>query len=263
MAKSAVLNVMEQAAMKAARILRFDFGEVENLQVSRKGPADFVSTADHRAEQIIFESLQKARPDYGFLMEERGEEPGKDTQHRWIVDPLDGTTNFLHGLPIFAVSIALESQGEIVAGLIYNPISDDLYTAQKGVGAYLNDRRIRVSGRNTFSECVVGTGIPHFGRSNHSEYVKELDQVMREVSGVRRFGSAAMDLAWVASGRMDGFWEYDLNYWDIAAGLIMVREAGGFVSGQLESDTKPTEGLIVAGNDYVHGKLREILNNNQ
>lgn len=259
MARSAILNVMVQAAMKAGRSLSRDFGEVQNLQVSLKGPGDYVSQADRKAEEIIFTELSRARPGYSFLMEERGTVAGDDDQHRWIVDPLDGTTNFLHGLPIFSVSIALERQGQIVAGVIYNPAMDELYTAERGGGAFLNDRRLRVSGRARLSDCVVGTGVPHLGRGHHGNFLIELRHVMGEVAGVRRLGSAALDLAYVAAGRMDAFWEHSLSAWDIAAGVLLVREAGGFVSdvdggqGMLES------GSIVAGNEAIHRAMLKTL----
>ncbi|PLP60074.1 inositol monophosphatase [Mesorhizobium loti] len=259
MARSALLNVMVQAAMKAGRSLSRDFGEVQNLQVSMKGPGDYVSQADRKAEDIIFTELSKARPGYAFLMEERGTVSGDDDQHRWIVDPLDGTTNFLHGIPIFSVSIALERQGQIVAGVIYNPAMDELYTAERGGGAFMNDRRLRVAARNKLSDTVIGCGVPHLGRGHHGNFLIELRNVMAEVAGIRRLGSAALDLAYVAAGRMDGYWEDKLSPWDIAAGILMVREAGGYVSdpdggqGMLES------GSLVAGNEAIHRALLATL----
>ena len=259
MGRSAILNVMVQAAHKAGRELRHDFGEIENLQISKKGPADFVSAADKKSEQIIFESLKYARPDYGFLMEESGDIKGKDSQHRWIIDPLDGTTNFLHGIPIFAISIALERQGILTAGVIYNPITDELFTAERGIGAYFNDYRLRVSGRRSLSDCVLGTGIPHLGKEGHAQYLNEMAPIMKKVSGIRRFGAASLDLAWVASGRMDGYWEYGLNYWDIAAGIVMVREAGGFVSSPMENKPNENRNLTIAGNDHVFRSLITVL----
>src|SRR5262245_6165623 len=230
MARSALLNVMVQAASKAGRSLSRDFGEVQNLQVSLKGPGDYVSQADRKAEDVIFAELSRARPGYGFMMEERGEVPGEDDQHRWIVDPLDGTTNFLHGIPVFAISIALERQGQLVAGVVYNPAMDELFTAERGGGAFLNDRRLRVSARNRLSDSVIGTGVPHLGRGHHGNYLIELRNVMGEVSGIRRMGAAAIDLAYVAAGRFDGFWEEGLSPWDVAAGIVLIREAGGFVT---------------------------------
>jgi myo-inositol-1(or 4)-monophosphatase len=255
MARSALLNVMVQAAMKAGRSLGRDFGEVQNLQVSLKGPGDYVSQADRKAEEIIHAELSRARPGYAFLMEERGAVEGEDGQHRWIVDPLDGTTNFLHGLPMFGISIALERQGQIVAGVIYNPAIDELYTAERGGGAFLNDRRLRVAGRSKLSDCVIGTGIPHLGQGHHGNYLIELRHVMAETSGVRRIGAAALDLAYVAAGRLDGFWEDSLSPWDMAAGMLLIREAGGFVSDKAGGQDMLENGSIVAGNEAIHRAL--------
>src|SRR5690606_9214971 len=255
MARSALLNVMVQAAMKAGRSLSRDFGEVQNLQVSMKGPGDYVSQADRKAEDIIFTELSKARPGYGFLMEERGAVAGDDDQHRWIVDPLDGTTNFLHGIPIFAVSIALERQGQLVAGVVYNPAMDELYTAERGGGAFMNDRRLRVAARVKLSDAVIGCGVPHLGRPQHGQFLVELRNVMAEVSGVRRLGSASLDLAYVAAGRMDGFWERGLSPWDIAAGILLIREAGGFVSDMKGGQAMLEDGSIIAGNEPIHRAL--------
>ncbi|MEE8296329.1 MAG: inositol monophosphatase family protein, partial [Hyphomicrobium sp.] len=229
MPASALMNVMVSAARKAGRSLARDFGEVEQLQVSVKGPANFVSAADHKAEDIIYRELAKARPGYSFLMEERGEVAGADASHRWLVDPLDGTTNFLHGLPLFAISIGLEREGQLVAGVIYNPINDDLFTAEKGRGAFLNDRRLRVAVRKSLADALVTTGIPHLGRPGHTIFLRELETVIKEVAGVRRTGSAALDLAWTAAGRFDAYWERGIKPWDLAAGILLVREAGGFV----------------------------------
>jgi myo-inositol-1(or 4)-monophosphatase len=225
------MNVMVGAARKAGRSLTRDFGEVEQLQVSVKGPANFVSAADHKAEEVIFTELSRARPGYSFLMEERGEVRGVDNSHRWIVDPLDGTTNFLHGVPLFAVSIGLEREGQLVAGVVYNPVTDEMFTAEKGKGAYLNDRRrLRVAARRTLADALVTTGIPHLGRPNHGVFLNEVGGVMKEVAGVRRTGSAALDLAWTAAGRFDAYWERNIQPWDTAAGIVLVREAGGAVS---------------------------------
>lgn len=258
MARSAIINVMVQAAMKAGRSLARDFGEVQNLQVSLKGPGDYVSQADRKAEEIIHAELSRARPGYSFLMEERGVIPGDDDQHRFIVDPLDGTTNFLHGVPIFSISIALERQGQLVAGVIYNPAMDELYTAERGGGAFLNDRRLRVAARARLSDAVVGTGIPHLGRGHHGRALIDLKNVMGETAGIRRFGSAALDLAYVAAGRMDGFWEDGLAAWDMAAGILMVREAGGFCTDR-KGGQAMFDGSIVAGNEPVHKALLKIL----
>ena len=259
MARSALLNVMVQAAVKAGRSLSRDFGEVQNLQVSMKGPGDYVSAADKKAEQIIYTELAKARPGYAFLMEERGAVEGDDAEHRWIVDPLDGTTNFLHGIPMFSISIGLERQGQIVAGVIYNPAMDELYTAERGGGAFMNDRRLRVAARSKLSDAVIGTGVPHLGRGHHGNYLVELRNVMGEVSGIRRMGSAALDLAYVAAGRMDGFWEHGLQPWDLAAGVILIREAGGFVSDDKGGNDFLDSGSIVAGNEAIQKVLLKTL----
>ena len=259
MARSALLNVMVGAATKAARALKRDFGEVENLQVSRKGPADFVSAADHRAEEIIRTELERARPDYGFLMEESGETRGRDPQHRWIVDPLDGTTNFLHGIPQFAISIALERQGRLSAALVYNPITDELFTAERGGGAFLNDRRLRVAARTSMADAVIGTGMPFMGRGDRDRYMAELAGLIPAVAGVRRFGAAALDLAWVAAGRFDGFWERGLHAWDMAAGILLIREAGGYVTDLDGGEAILERGHIVAGNEAIHRQLLTLL----
>ena len=260
MARSALLNVMVQAALKAGKSLSRDFGEVQNLQVSVKGPSDFVSQADIKAERVVREELMKARPTYGFLGEESEEIIGTDGAHRWIVDPLDGTTNFLHGIPQFAVSIALERNGELVAGVIFNPATDELYSAERGGGAFLNDRRIRVAARKVLSDCVIGCGVPHLGRGNHGKFLVELRHVMGEVAGVRRMGAAALDLAYVAAGRLDGFWETGLSPWDMAAGLVLIREAGGYTSDMSGGAEMFSSGNVVAGNEYIHKALVETVN---
>jgi myo-inositol-1(or 4)-monophosphatase len=259
MARSAIINVMVQAAMKAGRSLSRDFGEVQNLQVSLKGPGDYVSQADRRAEDIVYTELSKARPGYAFLMEERGAVDGADDQHRWIVDPLDGTTNFLHGIPVFAISIALERQGQLVAGVVYNPVMDELYTAERGGGAFMNDRRLRVAARTRLSDAVIGCGIPHLGRGHHGNFLVELRNVMGETAGVRRLGSAALDLAYVAAGRMDGYWGTGLSAWDVAAGLLLVREAGGFASEPDGGQDMLESGNVVAGNEAIHRALVNTL----
>ena len=262
MPRSALLNVMVGAASKAGRRLARDFGEVENLQVSLKGPGDFVSKADRMAEQTLRDELLHARPDYGFLGEESEEIPSRDGRHRWIVDPLDGTTNFLHSIPIFAISIALErrtaGKAEIVAALVYNPVSDELYTAEKGSGAFLNDRRVRVAARRRLEDAVVGNGMPHLGRGEHGRFLMQLRAVMARVAGSRRMGSAALDLAAVAAGRLDAYWEEHLSAWDIAAGLLLVREAGGFVSSPDGGDPLQT-GHVIAGNERLHKQLTSVL----
>jgi myo-inositol-1(or 4)-monophosphatase len=258
---SPTLNVMISAARKAGRSLIRDFGEVEHLQVSIKGPANFVSAADHKAEDIIFKELSKARADYGFLMEERGEVIGADKTHRWLVDPLDGTTNFLHSNPLFAVSIGLEREGQLVAGVIYNPASDELFTAEKGKGAFMNDRRLRVAARKTLADALVTTGIPHRGREGHPRFMKEMSLLMQEVAGVRRTGSAALDLAFVAAGRFDAYWEHNLKPWDLAAGLVIVREAGGFVSDLKGGERILESGDVLAANAALHKAFGAVLFN--
>lgn len=260
--RSALLNVMTAAAQKAGRGLVRDFGEIENLQVSKKGTADFVSNADRKAEKTLVAELSKARPKFGFLLEEGGEIEGTDTSNRWIIDPLDGTTNLLHGLPHFSISIALERDGDPAAGVIYDPLADQMFTAEKGQGAHLNNRRIRVSGRSDLTESLFCTGIPFAGRgpqSNHDRFLKQLGAVMGVSSGVRRFGSAALDLAYVAAGRYEGFWEAGLEPWDIAAGIVLVREAGGYVTDLKGGNGMMKSGEIIAANDQLHGKLKEIL----
>ncbi len=261
--RSATINVMIRAADRAARGLKRDFGEVENLQVSRKGPADFVGTADLKAERVLREELRKARPDYGFLMEESGARAGAEgCTRRWIVDPLDGTSNFLHGLPHFAISIALEDAGEVIAALVHDPIKNDLFYAEKGIGAYLNHRRMRVSSRRRLDDALIATGIPFKGRGGEEErqrFQAELDKVMTETAGVRRWGTASLDLAYVAAGRYEGFWERGLEIWDIAAGILLVREAGGLVS-TIEGKHLQLEGpSILAANDQLHRDLFKLL----
>jgi myo-inositol-1(or 4)-monophosphatase len=247
---------MEAAARKAARGLVRDFGEVEQLQVSKKGPADFVSAADLRAERLLRTELQKARPRYGFLLEEQGEVKGVDEHNRWVIDPLDGTTNFLHGIPHFAISIAHERDGEVIAGVIYEPIRDEMFWAEKGAGAYLNDRRLRVSGRADLAASLIATGLPFKGRATHPRYLDTLNAVMERVAGIRRFGSAALDLAYVAAGRYEGFWEFGLSRWDIAAGVLLVREAGGFVTDLAGGDADALDtGNVLAANGQLHAPL--------
>jgi myo-inositol-1(or 4)-monophosphatase len=259
MIRSPLITVITDAVMKASRALKRDFGEVENLQVSRKGPGDFVSAADRRAEQILREALEKARPGYGFMLEEGGVVEGTDKSHRWHVDPLDGTTNFLHGVPQFAISVGLEREGQIVAGAIYDPIKDEMFIAERGKGAYLNNRRIRVAARSDMADALVGCGMPHIGRGDHGRFLRESSVIMSHAGGLRRFGSAALDLAYVACGRLDVFWERDLNSWDMAAGIVLIREAGGFVS-DAEGGSNPIEtGTIACGNEMLHRELLRLL----
>jgi myo-inositol-1(or 4)-monophosphatase len=259
--RSAVINVMAKAADKAARSLRRDFGEVSNLQVSSKGPGDFVSVADHKSERVIKEELLKARPNFGFVMEESGATPGSDPDHTWIVDPLDGTTNFLHGLPHFAISIALQHKGEIIAGLVFDPIKDETFWAEKGAGAFCNDRRMRVSMRKALPESLLFTGIPFIGHGDRPKFVRQLDAAMRETAGVRRLGSASLDLAYVAAGRCEGFWEDGLSSWDIAAGILLVREAGGYVSDLKGGQTMLQSGSVLATNGVLHAPLQALIGN--
>ena len=257
-ATSPTLNVMIAAARKAARSLARDFGELENLQVSRKGPSDFVSAADIKVEKTLFEELSKARPGYAFLMEERGGVEGTDKTHRWIVDPLDGTTNFLHGLPHFAISIGLEREGVLVAGVVYNVARDELFWAEKGSGAYLNDKRLRVAGRTELRDALFATGAPYNGRPGHQQFLQEVERVIARTAGIRRFGAASLDLAYVAAGRFDGFWERGLAPWDIAAGVVLVREAGGFAN-EIDGGDFMKTGAIVASNERLAPQLTQIL----
>ena len=261
---SGLITVMQRAARKAAPRIRRDFGEVEQLQVSRKGPADFVSMADKRAEQTVVEELRHARPDWSFWLEEGGTIEGDPRKPRWIVDPLDGTTNFLHGVPHFAISIAVEERRpsggtEISHGLVYQPLTDESFWAEKGRGAWLQDARLRVSARRDLSESLIGTGIPHCGRGDAERWTKIYAAVGPQVSGVRRFGAASLDLAWVAAGRMDGFWEDDLDLWDTAAGVLLVREAGGFVTDYRGSDRSFERREYVAGSAAIHNKLQKLV----
>ncbi len=257
--QSALLKVMSDAARKAARGLNRDFGELTELQVSRKGAADYVTAADIKAEQVIFEALTKARPGYGFLGEERGMVEGTDKTHTWIVDPIDGTTNFMHAIPHFAINIALEREGTIVAAVTYNPVTNDLFWAEKGKGTYVNDKRLRVAARSRMDEALLATGIPYLGHGQHGRFLKELHQIGQRVAGVRRFGSAALDLAWVAAGRYDGFWERDLKPWDIAAGLLLVSEAGGKVTDADGGEDMLKSGSVLAANLDLHPLILERL----
>ena len=263
---SGLISVMERAARKAAPRLRRDFGEVEQLQVSRKGPADFVSMADERAERTLVEELRHARPDWGLLLEEGGEIEGNPAKPRWVVDPVDGTSNFLHGIPHFAISIAVQEPkpggqgwGEISHGLVYQPLTDESFWAEKGRGAWLQDRRLRVSSRRNLDDALIATGVPYKGHGDQERFLRILEAVAPEVAGIRRFGSAALDLAWVAAGRYDGFWEEELEPWDIAAGLILVREAGGFVTDFRGSDAGLAKGEVLAANDQIHSRLHKLL----
>jgi myo-inositol-1(or 4)-monophosphatase len=260
MIRSALMTVMTNAAIKAGRGLKRDFGEIEQLQVSMKGPGDFVSLADKRAEKTLFEELSRARPGYGFVLEEGGRVEGSDKSHTWHVDPLDATTNFLHAIPIFAISIALEREGQIIGGVVYNPADDEMYVAEKGQGAFGGARRLRVAGRQDLSQALFGCGVPHLGKpAEHPLFQAELAKAMTRVVNVRRLGCAALDLAYVAAGKFDAFWERGLHSWDIAAGAVLVREAGGFVS---DADGAPDflkTGSICAGNETMWRELLALL----
>jgi myo-inositol-1(or 4)-monophosphatase len=261
---SGLLTVMDRAARKAGAKLRRDFSEVQHLQVSRKGPADFVSKADQRAERTLYEDLLHARPDWGFLLEEAGEIPGDPNKPRWIIDPLDGTSNFLHGLPHFAISIAVEEpmpngKREITTGLVYQPLTDESFWAEKGRGAWLQDQRLRVSARRDLTESLIATGIPFMGHGDFSQWTRIFGAVAPHVAGIRRYGAASLDLAWVAAGRFDGYWEADLQPWDVAAGMLLIREAGGFVTDFRGGDRAMDRSEFLAGNDAIHSKLHKLV----
>ena len=259
MLHSALINVMVKAARRAGRSLSRDLGEIENLQVSLKGPANFVSAADKRAEEMLYSDLAKARPGYGFIGEEGGTREGADKTHTWIVDPLDGTTNFLHGIPQFAISIGLQREGTMIAGVIYNPATDDLFIAERGKGAFLNDTRLRVAARKQLHDCVIACGLPHIGRGDLPLSRDEMTALQPRVAGLRRFGAASLDLAYVAAGRLDGYWERNLKPWDMAAGMIMIREAGGVVSDIQTPGDPLVSGDVVCGNETIHAELTKIL----
>ncbi len=261
---SGLMTVIDRAARKAAPRLRRDFNEVQHLQVSKKGPADFVSMADKRAEQTLFEELSHARPDWGFVLEERGEVPGDPAKPRFIVDPLDGTSNFLHGIPHFAISIAVEEplpsgKREITTAMVYQPLTDESFWAEKGRGAWNTDQRLRVSARREMSDALIATGIPFMGHGDFVQWSRIFGAVAPQVAGIRRLGSAALDLAWVAAGRFDGFWESDLNVWDVAAGMLLVKEAGGFVTDFRGGDRTVERSEFLAANDVLHSKLHKLV----
>ena len=256
---SPLLNIMQKAAKKASRGLRRDFNELENLQVKTKGPANFVTASDIRTQKIIYEELSYAKPDWSFIMEESKPIENQNTKARFIIDPIDGTTNFMHGNPNFAISIAAEINNRLEAAIIYSPITDEMFTAERGKGSFLNDKRIRVATRKKLSESILITGIPHLGRGNKELFIKEMDKIIPEVAGIRRSGSAALDLAWIAAGRYDIFWERGLSVWDIAAGILLVREAGGFAKGIDGSDQDLWNGNIISGNDDIILALSEKL----
>jgi myo-inositol-1(or 4)-monophosphatase len=261
---SGLLTIMERAARKAGSKLRRDFNEVQQLQVTRKGPADFVSKADQAAEQTLYQELSRARPDWGFLLEESGEIEGDPAKPRFIIDPLDGTSNFLHGIPHFAISIAVEEtlasgKREITTGLVYQPVTDESFWAEKGRGAWLQDQRLRVSGRRDLDESLIATGIPFLGHGDFAQWSRIFGAIAPEVAGIRRFGAASLDLAWVAAGRFDGYWEANLQPWDVAAGMLIVREAGGFVTDFRGGDRAMERSEFLAGNDALHSKLHKLV----
>ncbi len=259
MALTPHMNIMIKAAEKASRSLVRDFGEVEQLQVSRKGPGDFVSAADHRSEEIIYTELSKARPDYGFLMEERGATGSNAAEYRWIVDPLDGTTNFLHGIPHWNISIALEYKGEVIAGIVHDPVKQETFRAEKGTGAFMRNRRLRVSGRTDFDQAVILTGAPRRALAEHVAFMNEYNAIQLAGASLRRFGAAALDLVYVAAGRAEGFWERNLNAWDMAAGSIIIRESGGRVSDIDGADDPLKTGNIVTANSNLFDELKKLL----
>lgn len=263
---SGLIRVMERAARKAGQRLRRDFGEIEHLQVSRKGPSDFVSKADRAAERTLYDELLAARPDWGFELEEGGTIEGAEGKPRWVIDPLDGTTNFLHGIPHFAISIAVQEPkldgsgwGEVTAALVYQPVTDESYWAEKSRGAWLQDRRLRVSARRHLDESLIATGVPFQGHGDFNEWTKILAAVGPQVAGIRRFGAASLDLAWVASGRYEGYWESNLKPWDSAAGCLLVREAGGFVTDFRGRSNPICDSQIIAGNDAIHSRMHKLI----
>lgn len=260
MAQSPIMNVMRGAVEKAGRALRRDFGEIENLQVSKKGPGDFVTNADLKAEKILFEELSEARPGYGFLLEEKGKVEGADKTHRWIIDPLDGTQNFMHGLPHFAISVALERDGTLVSGMVYNPITDEMFYGERGQGAYGPGGRMRVAGRQKLEDCLISSGkLLHDTKNGRLDSPISADNLVPLVGDFRTQGSAALDLAYVAAGRLDGYVEIGLSPWDMAAGIVLLREAGGLVSDEKNRNKSLQSGTVVAGNEAVHGALLKHL----
>ena len=254
------INIITKACMKASRLLIRDYGEVENLQVSTKGPGDFVTSADKRTEKILIEELQKAHPDYGIITEETGIINKSNTKNRWIIDPIDGTMNFLNGIPQFAISIGYEEENEIKCGVIFNPITNEMFSAEKGNGAYLNNSRIRVSNKKKIKDALLVTGGPKQASKIKDKIFSEYINVSNNVSNVRKFGSAALDIAYVACGRFDGYWQRELNYWDIAAGIIILKEAGGFVDFFEEDVSSPLKKNIIATNSNIHEELRGLIN---
>ena len=253
------INLIIKACMKASRSLIRDFGEIENLQVSTKGPGDFVTSADKRTEKILIEELQRAHPEYGIITEEKGIINKSNTDNRWVIDPIDGTMNFLNGIPQFAISIGYEEKGEITCGVIFNPIINEMFVAEKGSGAYLNNSRIRVSNKKKIKDALLVTGGPKRASKIKSKIFSEYINVSNEVSNVRKFGSAALDMAYVACGRFDGYWQRELNYWDIAAGVIVIKEAGGFINFFDEDKNNPLKKNIIASNSNIHSELIDLI----
>ncbi len=254
------INLITKACIKASRSLIRDFGEIENLQVSSKGPGDFVTSADKRTEKVLIGELQKAHPEYGIITEETGIINKSNTKNRWIIDPIDGTFNFMNGIPQFAISVGYEEDNEIKCGVIFNPIMNEMFCAEKGNGAYLNNSRIRVSKKKKIKDALIVTGGPKVASKIKDKIFSEYINVSKNVSNVRKFGSAALDVAYVASGRFDGYWQRELNYWDIAAGIIILKEAGGFVDFFDEDKTAPLKKNIIASNSFIHEELRELIN---
>ena len=254
------INLITRACMKASKTLIRDFGEIENLQVSTKGPGDFVTSADRRTEKILIAELQKAHPDYGIVTEETGVINKSNTKNRWIIDPIDGTMNFLNGIPQFAISIGYEEEGEIKCGVIFNPIMNEMFCAEKGNGAYLNNTRIRVSKKRKLRDSLIVTGGPKGSSEIKDKIFSEYIVVSKNASNVRKFGSAALDMAYVACGRFDGYWQRELNYWDIAAGSIILKEAGGFVEFFEIDKNHLFKKNILATNSNIHNELRDLIN---
>jgi myo-inositol-1(or 4)-monophosphatase len=258
--QSAIITVIERACRKAAAKLRRDFGEVAHLQVSRKGPADFVSKADEAAERTLFQELSRDRPGWGFLMEEGGEVAAQPGMPRFILDPLDGTSNFLHAIPHFAISVAVqEPDGSISAAVVHSPMTDETFWAERSRGAWVQSQRLRVAARRSLAECLIATGAPYRGHGDHGRWLAQCNALLPHVAGIRRFGAASLDLAWVAAGRFDGFWEEGLKPWDIAAGILLVREAGGFVTDLRGGDRALATGDVLAGGEGVHSRLHKLL----
>ena len=253
------INLITKACMKASKALIRDFGEIENLQVSTKGPGDFVTSADKRTEKILIDELQKAKPEYGIISEEAGIINKSNTINRWIIDPIDGTMNFMNGIPQFAISVAYEEENEIKCGVIFNPIMNEMFCAEKGNGAYLNNHRIRVSKKKEIKNALIVTGGPKSASKIKEKIFKEYINVSNNVANLRKFGSAALDMAYVACGRFDGYWQRELNYWDIAAGIIILKEAGGFLDFFEQDDKFPLKKNVLATNSNIHEKLKELI----